>query len=110
VPLNSDVRFVMRLPPTVIVAGLISGALAPVQAQTNVTVQIFADGTCQVADSKMACEEVGAILLSMHVPVGSVIALKGDVAVSYKPVAAAGASLKNAGYRSKIAYITTDGG
>ena len=85
--------------------------LATVQAQQpSVTIHILANGTCQIAGDVVACTDVGSKLQALHVPTGSVINLMGERAVKYKPVAAAAGSLKSARYRTKIAYITIDGG
>jgi biopolymer transport protein ExbD len=93
----------------VVIAMLIGARLALVQAQANLTVDILSDGTCKIAGASVACADIGSKLQAMHVPAGSVVNLKGDPAVSYKPVVAAAASLKDAGYRTKVAHITTIG-
>jgi biopolymer transport protein ExbD len=95
---------------TLLIVAFTNGVLTSAQAQAGLTVQVFSDGNCGIADTKIPCAQVGAKLLAMRVPLSTVIDLKGDLTVAYKPVAAAGASLKDAGYRTKVAYITTDGG
>jgi biopolymer transport protein ExbD len=75
------------------------------------TVKVSADGTCRIAEFTIPCAHIGSKLQALHVATGSAIDLVGDLTVTYKPVAAAMASLKAAGYRTKVAYITTsDGG
>jgi biopolymer transport protein ExbD len=63
--------------------------------------------TCFVADVAVKCSDVGAKLHAMKVSTDSDIRIVGDDRVTYELVHATTESLHQAGYRTKVASLTT---
>jgi hypothetical protein len=65
--------------------------------------------TCQIDKLDVACSDVGAKLLELGTPLDAHIRVSGDAHASYSATSAALNSLRIAGFKLKIGYITSQG-
>jgi hypothetical protein len=90
---------------------LVGRGVTAASAQTSVSIHLTSHQTCEIVGEEVPCADVGAKLLTMHVPLDSDIHMVADFDASYRAVSAALTSLmdslRNAGYRPKLGYVTT---
>jgi hypothetical protein len=86
----------------------LGGSVVSVRAQTSIVIQLTLHQTCQFDDEDVLCAEVGARLLAKHVPLDGDIHITAGWTSTYDQVFKTVTSLKEAGYRVKVAYLTSD--
>jgi biopolymer transport protein ExbD len=86
---------------------LACGANATAQSLDAIEIRISAT-SCFISDSELACRDIGAKLLSMHVPTDREIHLKVDKSVSYDSAHSALESLQLSGYSTKVGFINDE--
>jgi len=79
-------------------------------AQTSIVIRLTPHQTCQIVEEEVPCADVGAKLHAMHAKQDSDIHVIARPESSYELVSATLTSLKNAGYRLKVGYITSGSG
>ena len=84
-----------------------NGSIA--QSVPTVAIRISAHQTCLIGGVEVACRSVGAKLLEMHIPVNADVHVSGDASVKYEIAHATMESLRQAGFKAKVALITTGG-
>ena len=76
-------------------------------AQTTIVIRLTSQQKCQIVDEEVSCVDVGAKLHAMHVKQDSDIHVIAGPTSSYQLVSATLTSLRDAGYRLKVGYVTT---
>jgi biopolymer transport protein ExbD len=79
----------------------------PAQTETVVQIRISSE-TCMVGGLNISCSDVGAKLLELGTPLDADIHVSGDAHASYSAISAALESLRSAGFKLKIGYISTE--
>ena len=79
----------------------------PVNSQQSIEIRLSSSlDACFIADVEVSCNDVGAKLLAMNVPLNSRIHCVGDSVVSYELVHSTLESLGRAGYSTKVGFLT----
>lgn len=81
-------------------------AASPPQGWLTVHVRISAEN-CSIGKFEVACSDVGAKLRELGTPSEAHIDVIGDTHASYSATSAALESIRSAGFRLKIGYITS---
>ena len=79
----------------------------PAGPETLVQVRISSE-TCLVGKLNISCSDVGAKLLELGTPLDADIHVSGDAHASYSAISTALESLRNAGFKLKIGYISAE--
>jgi biopolymer transport protein ExbD len=97
----------MHLMRALLVVALVTlgSSSLPAQTETVVHVRIPAE-TCFIEKLDVSCSNVGAKLLKLGTPLDAHIDVTGDAHASYSATSAALASIRSAGFKLKIGYIT----
>jgi biopolymer transport protein ExbD len=91
---------------TLLLLVLLMGGVTTGRAQTAIVIRLTSHQTCQIGEEEVPCADVGAKLLAMHIPLESDIHISGSPDSTYQQVSATLTSLKDAGYRLKVGYVT----
>jgi biopolymer transport protein ExbD len=92
---------------TLLLLVLFAGSVMTIaHPQARIVIRLTPHQTCQIVDQEVPCADVGARLRAMHVPQDSDIHITADPTSSYQLVSATITSLRDAGYRLKVGYIT----
>ena len=81
---------------------------SPVCPSDNV-IEIWSGDACSFENIVVACASIGSTLISLHVGLTCDLHLKADSSSTYAAVSGALKSLKDAGYRLKIGFVTSAG-
>ncbi len=96
--------------PHFLVAGIIIASPLLAQGQSERAIEIrvsSSEKSCFIDGVEVHCGDVGAKLKAMRVPADSHIHLRGDSRVSYDQMHSALESLVEAGYSTKVGFVTT---
>jgi|SRR5271156_1975425 len=103
------IRFSVRRATAYLLAALLVASCSgvPVNSQQSIEIRLSSSlDACFIADVEVSCNDVGAKLLAMNVPLNSRIHCVGDSVVSYELVHSTLESLGRAGYSTKVGFLT----
>jgi biopolymer transport protein ExbD len=84
---------------------MLGSSSLPAQTEAVVHVRISAE-TCVIGKLDVVCSNVGAKLIELGTPLNAQIDVSGDAHASYSATSAALGSLRSAGFKLKIGYIS----
>jgi hypothetical protein len=84
-----------------------SSCSLPARTEAAVHVRISAE-TCLIGKLDISCSDVGAKLVELGTPLDAHIEVSGDAHATYRATSAVLGSIRSAGFKPKIGYISVE--